>query len=242
MGSFFPVLILAGGLGTRISSIYPDTPKALIPINGKPFIEHQLHLLAREGVTEVILCVEHLSKKIETYLTNAEPLGIDITYSYDGEKLLGTGGAILKACQNLRGPFAILYGDSYLDTDFSPIKRAFLDAEKPGLMTVFKNNNQWDKSNILYKEGQILKYKKGQGNSKLEYEYIDYGLTIFDHKALDHFIDRKFFDLSDVFVDLITNKQLSAYEVKDRFYEIGSPSGLQTLTAHLSDKQSKDSI
>lgn len=242
MGSFFPVLILAGGLGTRISSIYPDIPKALIPINSKPFIEYQLKLLAREGVTEVILCLGHLSKKIETYLINAETFGIDITYSYDGDKLLGTGGAILKASKNLRGPFAVLYGDSYLDTNFSPIKRAFLDAEKPGLMTVFKNNNQWDTSNILYTEGQILKYKKGKGNSKLECEYIDYGLTIFDYKALDHFIERKSFDLSEVFVDLITNKQLAAYEVKDRFYEIGSSSGLQTLTVHLSDKQSKNSI
>jgi N-acetyl-alpha-D-muramate 1-phosphate uridylyltransferase len=233
MGDFPPVIILAGGLGTRISPMYPDLPKALIPINNEPFIVHQLRLLARESVNEVILCVGHLSDQLRDYVGAGKDFGINVSYSYDGDKLLGTGGAVLKAMQNTSGSFAVLYGDSYLDTSFSSIKKAFYESKKLGLMTVYKNNNQWDKSNILCESGLVVAYNKKEPGPDMQ--FIDYGLSIFDHEAFKGFANKPF-DLSEVFSSLINKKQLAAYRVKDRFYEIGSPSGLEALRTYLSSK------
>jgi len=237
MGDFPPVIILTGGLGTRVSPLYPDLPKALIPINDEPFIAHQLRLLARESVSEVILCVGHLSDQLKAYVGSGQDFGVKVSYSYDGDSLLGTGGAVLKGARNVSGPFAVLYGDSYLDTTFLPIKRAFFEAKKTGLMTVYKNDNQWDKSNILCKSGLVVDYNKSNPSSEMH--FIDYGLSIFDHGAFKTLANNKTFDLSEVILHLISNQQLAAYEVKERFYEIGSPSGLEALKMHLSSSSIK---
>jgi len=232
MSDFPPVIILSGGLGTRMSSLYPDLPKALIPINKEPFIAHQLRLLARQSVSEVILCVGHLCEQLEDYVGTGKNFGLRVSYSYDGDKQLGTGGAVLKAIKNIGEPFAVLYGDSYLETQFLPLKKAFFDSKKLGLMTIYKNNNRWEKSNLSSDCGLIIDYNKINPSSNMQ--FIDYGLSIFDQRAFDGFTDKIPFDLSDLFSVLINKQQLAAYEVRERFYEIGSPEGLNQLKEYLS--------
>jgi len=234
MANFPPVLILAGGLGTRVSSLYPDLPKAMIPVNDEPFIGHQLKLLARENVTDVILCLGHLSETIVEYVGNGEAFGLNVQYSYDGEKLLGTGGAILKASLGLNRPFAVLYGDSYLDTNFYPIYDAFQQADKLGVLAVFENKNQMIPSNLSYKFGMVVHYDKNKPSPNMQ--YVDYGLSIFKPQAFSAFADKQSFDLAEVFTALIKEKQLAAYEVKDRFYEAGSEQGINELAAYIKIK------
>ncbi len=237
MGNFFPVIILAGGLGTRISPLYPNLPKSLIPINDEPFISHQLRLLAREFVRDVILCVGHLSNPLQAYVGSGEDFGINVSYSYDGDSLLGTGGAVLKAIQNIKGPFAVLYGDSYLDTKFLPISQAFYESQKQGLMTVFQNNNRWDKSNVSCESGLVIDYNKKAASPEMQ--YIDYGLSIFDKEAFEGFAVKEAFDLSAVFAQLINKKQLTCFEITERFYEIGSPAGIEALKFYLLSSSKK---
>lgn len=185
MIDFPPVFILAGGLGTRVSSIHPDVPKAMVPINGEPFIAHQLRLLAREGVRQVVLCVGYLCQPLVDYVGSGKSFGLSVRYSYDGEKPLGTGGAIRKACQNLDVAFAVLYGDSYLDIAFQPILASFFRSGKLALMTVFKNENHWIPSNIVCKSGLVSRYDKDQTNSEMQ--YVDYGLSIFQPQTFKMF-------------------------------------------------------
>jgi len=234
MTSFPPVLILCGGMGTRMKSVYPDLPKAMMPLNGEPFIAHQLRLLAREAVKKVILCVGYGSESIIEYVGSGHTFGIDIRYSYDGEKLLGTGGAVRQASRGLVGPFAVLYGDSYLDIALASIFNTFKKENKLGLMTVFKNNNRWIPSNVLCDSGLVLEYNKLCPRKGMQ--YVDYGLSVFQPQIFSAISEDEVSDLADVFLSLIKNRQLVAYNVLERFYEAGTPQGLRELESYLNKK------
>lgn len=227
-----PVAILAGGLATRLQSMSEKTPKALIDINGEPFIAHQLRLLKKQKIEKIVLCLGHLGKKIEQFVKDGSQFGLSVEYSYDGEQLLGTGGALKKALPLLSQDFFVLYGDSYLSCDYQEIQQTYLDNKKKGLMTVFKNEGQWDNSNIEYKEGLLINYDKITPTTAMQ--YIDYGLGVLSKNALDTVSFNKATDLACVYQYLLKNKQLAAYEVKKRFYEIGSFKGINDLSAHLS--------
>ena len=220
------LVILAGGMATRLHPVTLSIPKSLIDINGTPFILHQLKLIQNSGVKNVVLCLGNLGKPIENLLGDKFGESVNIQYSYDGDTLLGTGGAILKAFPILSDPFMIIYGDSYLDIDYIEILNYFNDFDKLGLMAVLKNQNKWDKSNIVFRDGNIIRYDKVNDP---EFDHIDYGFSILRKDAFAEFLSRECFDLKDVFKNLISKKQLLGYEVHNRFYEIGSFSGIEEL-------------
>jgi NDP-sugar pyrophosphorylase family protein len=171
---------------------------------------------------------------IKEYIGNGEIFGLKISYSFDGEKLLGTGGAIKNAMDLLDDTFFVMYGDSYLNIDFNPINEYFEKFDKSGLMTVFRNENKWDKSNIILENGNIIKYDKK--NYIHEMKFIDYGLGILKKNAFNDFKEKDVFDLSDLYVNLIKRNGMLGFEVKERFYEIGSIEGLKETTDLLSGK------
>jgi len=229
-----PVVILTGGLATRL---YPETlksPKSLIEVAGKPFIFHQLALLKRQGVCNVILCVGKFGEMIQDYVGDGHAWDLKVQYSYDGEILLGTGGAIKKAIPLLPEIFFVLYGDSYLDVDLKPIMERFESEGKPALMTVYHNKNKWDKSNILFRNGRVVKYDKK--NPIPEMEHLDYGINILRKSIFNDWQDGIPFDLSEVFIKLIEKGEVSAFEVFKRFYEIGSIQGIKETEKYLNTK------
>jgi NDP-sugar pyrophosphorylase family protein len=224
-----PVAILAGGLATRLGTLTERIPKSLIPIAGEPFVAHQLRLLRRSGIQLVILCVGHLGEMIEQVVGDGRGFGMKIEYSYDGATLLGTAGAIRTALPKLGESFFALYGDSYLACDYVAIEQEFLERHKLGLMTVFRNDGQWDTSNVQFEEGRILAYSKKNRTERMR--YIDYGLGAFRAEA---FARTGAADLADVYAELLQAGELAAVEVRERFYEMGSPAGLQEMTDFLS--------
>lgn len=224
MPNNFTVIILAGGLATRL---YPETlkiPKSLIKIYNDPFIKHQLLLLKSKGITNIILSLGNLGEKVEKYIQENNNFDLDIEYSFDGSKLLGTGGAIKNAFSKLSNPFGIIYGDSFLNIEYLDIINYFKQYSTLGLMTVLKNNNLWDKSNIVFRDGKILEYNKDKTG---DYQYIDYGFSILKKESFENFFAKDIFDLKEVFYELVRNNQLIGYEVFNRFYEIGSVSGIK---------------
>jgi len=227
-----PVAILAGGLATRLGSLTEKIPKSLIPIDGEPFVAHQLRLLERNGIRRVILCVGHLGEQIERTVGDGGAFGVEVTYSYDGAMLLGTAGAIRTALPNLDESFFVMYGDSYLACDYAVVEREFFRSSKLGLMTVFHNNGQWDASNVEFEEGRILAYSKKNRNARMR--YIDYGLGVFHAQAFARTHAR---DLAEVYAELLEAGELAAVEVHERFYEIGSPTGLNEMTNFLSPRR-----
>lgn len=230
-----PVAILAGGLATRLHPLTLATLKALVDVAGRPFIEHQLGLLRRAGVERVVLCVGHLGEQAEAALGDGSRYGLVLHYVYDGPTLLGTGGALKKALPLLGDAFLVLYGDSYLECDYPAVTQAFLRSDKLGLMTVFKNDGRWDTSNIEYQDGRILRYDKTTRLPSMR--HVDWGLGALRAEALAGYPEGQPFDLAKVYQDLVAQGELGAYEVRQRFYEIGSPQGLEETRRYLASKK-----
>lgn len=221
----FPVAILAGGLATRLRPLTERIPKALIDVAGKPFIERQLLLLQRHGATRVVLCVGYLGEMVEAAVGDGSKWGMELKYVYDGKTLLGTGGALRRALPLLGEKFLVLYGDAYLRCDYAAVETAFLSSGKLGLMTVFRNVNRWDRSNILFSGEQIIRYDKLHPTTEME--YIDFGLGALQSKVFEAYPDDTPVDLATVYQDLIARNELAGYEVTERFYEVGSHPGLE---------------
>lgn len=234
------VVILAGGLATRLRPLTETIPKSLIAINDEPFIAHQLRLLRQNNINHVVLCVGYLGNQIKDYIGNGKQFGLEVTYSFDGPLLLGTAGAIKQALPLLSEDFFVLYGDSYLPCSFSSVATTFFQKKKLALMTVFHNQGQWDKSNIEFNEGKIQKYdKKNQTDSM---HFIDYGLGIFNKAAFQLLSGNEPYDLATLYQLLLKQEQLAAHEVTERFYEVGSFAGISQLSYYLLQKHTKEFI
>jgi NDP-sugar pyrophosphorylase family protein len=226
-----PVAILAGGLATRLRPITEKIPKSLVPVAGKPFLTHQLQLLHARGIRHAVLCLGHLGEMIQ-HDYGSEAFGVTLDYSFDGPKLLGTGGALKRTLPLLGDEFFVLYGDSYLPIEYRPIAEFFNRSGKLGCMTVFRNEGLYDTSNVVFADGEIKVYDK---KARLpEMRHIDYGLSLFKAAAFESYSAEQPFDLAEVMGRLVREKQLAGFEVKERFYEIGSPAGLSELEVLLS--------
>ena len=232
-----PVAILVGGLAVRLRPLTEEIPKALIPINGKPFIAHQLELLKSRGVSEVVICAYYRGKQIEEFAGDGSRFGLNIRYSYDGPEPLGTGGAIRKALPLLGDAFFVLYGDSYLSIDYSAVEYAFTNSGKDALMTVFRNRDLGDSSNVRFEDGRILAYSKVDRTPEMQ--HIDYGLGAFKRQALETFQENERLDLAKVYQVLLLEGRLAAFEVHQRFYEVGSFEGIRDLETYLKQKEEK---
>ena len=230
-----PIAILAGGLATRLRPLTETVPKVLLEVAGKPFLEHQLAMLRGQGIRRVVLCLGFLGEQIQLKFGDGSAYGVDLLYSFDGPVLLGTGGAIRQAIPLLGETFFVLYGDSYLTIDFGLVARALAQSRKSALMTVFDNQNQWDASNVWFADGQIKLYDKSARIPEMR--HIDYGLSVFHSSVFTAYSGGVPLDLANVLKDLAAKGDLAGYEANQRFYEIGSKSGLEELDRYLTDKK-----
>jgi len=226
-----PVVILAGGLATRLRPLTEKIPKLLVEVAGEPFFSHQIRLLKKNGLTHLVLCAGHLGEKIVASYGDGAKFGVRIDYSFDGPRLLGTGGALIQALPRLGDAFYVLYGDSYLPIDYRAVGDFFLKSGQPGLMTVYENQERYDASNVWFEGGEIRAYDKK--NKIPQMRHIDYGLGLFRAAAFDGWPRNAAVDLADVQKALAARGQLAGCEIKQRFYEIGSPAGLAELDALL---------
>ena len=235
MMPMLPVVILAGGLATRLRPITETIPKALVEINGEPFLAHQLRLLRRNGVERVVMSVAYKGEMIQEFARDGRGYGLDIDYVFDGPTYLGTGGAIQNALPHLGGAFFTLYGDSYLTCDFSSVQAAFVASRRQALMTVYQNDGLFDTSNVEFTDGRIVRYDKRERAATMR--HIDYGLGVFEAAAFAAYPKGGTLDLAAVFQDLLRAGQLAAFEVSERFYEIGTSEGIRETAAFIGREQ-----
>lgn len=227
-------VILCGGKATRLYPLTEKIPKSMIRIKGKTFLEYQLDLLKKNGLNDIVLCIGDKGEQIREYFADGKRFGVKISYSSDGKKLLGTGGALKKAEKILDNVFLAMYGDSYLPFDFQKAISFFRKNSGLGMMTVFRNKDKYVKSNTKI-EGNLVKYYSKKRKIK-NTDCIDYGVSVFRKAALKLIPQNQPSDLSDLHKALIKRKQLLAYPAKQRFYEIGSLSGLEEFKRYLKRK------
>jgi NDP-sugar pyrophosphorylase family protein len=232
-----PVVILAGGLGTRMRPATQTVPKALIPVNGRPFADIQLTLLRSLGVSEVVYSIGYLGHAIVRHVGDGRQFGLRVRYVDDGPRPLGTAGALRAVIDSGLDAesFGVINGDSYLSLDLHDIEHAFERSGYPALMTVMRNRDQWDASNVVFQDGRVTVYDKSRPEgSRGRMEWIDYGFAILARAAVIRRVSPgEVAQLSDLMRDLSAAGELAGYEVRDRFYEVGSPGGLADLESHL---------
>jgi N-acetyl-alpha-D-muramate 1-phosphate uridylyltransferase len=230
MNALPSVCILAGGRGMRLGEFVDQIPKPLLEVAGEPFLFHQLRLLAANGATHAILCVGYLGEQIEEHV-GEEQFGIRVDYSYDTPGLDGTLGAIRRALPLLPDRFLVLYGDTYLRLDYRAADRDWRDSRCLGLMTVFHNDGRWDRSNVEFEDGRVLRYDKTAPTEQMR--WIDYGLGGLQASAL-RLVGEDERELASLYRLLAERGELCGYEARERFYEIGSPDGLAETESFLS--------
>lgn len=229
-----PVIILAGGLATRLRPITEKIPKALVEVNGKPFLDYQMRLLAANGVTRAVLSVAYRGEMIEEFLGDGSRYGVAVSYSYDGPAYLGTAGAIRKAMPQLGDAFFTLYGDSYLTVPFDAVERTFLASGKQALMTVYRNEGLFDTSNVEFTGGRIVTYDKKARTEAMR--HIDYGLGVFRAEVFGGLAEGESGDLAALYQNILRRGELAAYEVAERFYEIGTVAGIEDTSRFLAER------
>jgi len=224
------VAILTGGLATRLGDLTRNQPKSMLKIRGKTFLEYQLELLSRAEIKNIVLCIGHMGEQIERHFGNGRNYGVNIEYSLEDE-LLGTAGALKKAEALLNEVFFTMYGDSYLFLDFRATMRYFKSLNKLALMTVYKNYDQYARSNTVVEGNLVKKFSKKERTEGMV--YIEYGANIFNKEALRMIPENQFYSLDDLFHRLVEMDELLAFEVKERFYEIGSPQGVKEFEEYI---------
>jgi MurNAc alpha-1-phosphate uridylyltransferase len=224
-------VILAGGVASRLGAQAGELPKTLVPVGGRPFADHQLTWLAEQGVEEVVYCIAYRGDQIREYVGDGSKWSLSVTYVDEGTALRGTGGALRLAYDEgaLTGSFAVLYGDAYLRLDLPSVFRTFEGSGQPALMTVIRNEGRWDNSNADFDGKLVTRYSKSEG----DFEWIDYGLLVLERDVVAEIPADEPSDLADLLSRLAEEGRLAGFEVKERFYEIGSPPGLAELEAFL---------
>jgi NDP-sugar pyrophosphorylase family protein len=225
------MVIICGGLGTRLGHLTKYLPKSMIQIEGKPFLEYQIENLKKQSITDIVLCVGYQSEKIEEYFGNGIRFGVNIKYSFEKEKLLGQMGAVKNAEPLLQDTFFIMYGDSYLSVDLHKVQNFFMQHDKPALMVVYKNHDKYDRSNIIIQDNMVVGY--GEKQRTRDMIYIDYGTSVFRKKVLDYTPKDTPYSTEQFFSDLIKKQELMAFESQERFYHIGNPEALEEFRNYI---------
>ena len=228
------VAIPAGGLGTRLGPLTKDMPKALVPVNGRPFLAHVLDLLKEHGLARIVICAAHHAEQLEQVFGDGSNFDVHIAWRRDGPRLLGTGGALRGAVDLLDEEFLVLYGDTYLDIDYGAVVRAFRESGKPALMTVFRNSGKFDTSNVVFRQGRLLRYSKSERTPEMD--YIDYGLTALRRELIAELPPEGPADLAELYSRLVREGRMAGHEVFQRFYEIGTPAGLAETERYLRER------
>lgn len=225
---------MAGGLGTRMSRFTSSIPKALIPVNGEPFVRLQLRNLQSYGVDEVVICTGYLGELIEDEIRNSSPVNMRVSCVPDGPHLLGTGGSLRMLAERhmLDSSFLYTYGDSYLTIDHGEIYRSFDGARYDALMTVCENSAGHETSNAEVISGRVALYRKGSPTIRMK--WIDYGLSVIKRDVVTSMIAPNMStDISAMFHQLSVSSRLQAAISESRYFEIGSETGLTELESFL---------
>ena len=227
--------ILVGGLGTRLGSLTKSVPKPMVPVAGKPFLEHEIGLLKGRGIEDFVLCVGHLGEQVEAYFGDGARWGVRVRYSYDGPKLLGPAGALKKAEPLLEDRFFVTYGDAYLRADYLRLMRALEWSGKLGAMAVYENHGRYGRSDVVVKDGMVVRYDKGADGAGMD--WVNFGVSVLRKRALSLVPEGRECSEEEFYGELIERGELLAFPVEDRFYEIGTPDSLKEFEEFISGRQ-----
>ena len=217
-------VILAGGLGKRLGDLTKHVPKAMVPIAGKPFLHHVIQLLKRNGIVDIVICIGYLGWRVKEFFGDGETMGINIKYSEEGDKLLGTGGALKQAQNMLADYFLVLNGDTYLPVNYGELEREFLKLGKKALMVVYNNEDDTGVKNNVALDDALRVARFDKEHVSPELKYVEAGAIMLRREVLDLIQAGIPISLEEgVYQHLIERKEMAAFISPQRFYDIGTP-------------------
>ncbi|MDC3358747.1 sugar phosphate nucleotidyltransferase [Pseudomonadales bacterium] len=220
------VVILAGGFGTRLRSVVSDVPKPMAPVNGKPFLAHQMELWKNQGVTTFILSVGYLSGVIIDFFKDSY-LGVPVKYALE-HRPLGTGGGLLLAMEELNSdePFFLVNGDTYLGVDAEKILKFHSSKRSEVTLSLFRAEERDRFGGVKLTEGnRIVEFGPNKADIS---ELANGGVYVVDPKAIrkNYRRSNKKISLEDeIWPDLLSDGcRFFGFEVDGDFLDIGVPS------------------
>ncbi len=229
-------VILAGGLGTRISTLLGDVPKALATVGGRPFLEWKVNELTRNGITSATLLLGHGSAPITELLSTWQSKGrsrISLEVALDGPRLLGTGGALKQHIRSLPETFYLTYGDNLLDLPYQELQQMANQFPFASVIAVTDRIGSADTLNCLLCDGKVARHNKSGAS---EFNTLDYGVMLLQRQAVEAAAAQLNgpFDLSLILEALAEQGDLVAVMTRERYWEIGTPESLERLRDHVS--------
>jgi NDP-sugar pyrophosphorylase family protein len=227
-------VILAGGLGTRLWPLTREIPKPMAPVAGAPYLEHQLRLLKRQGIADILLLTGYLGDQIEEYFGEGERLGLSIAYSRETTPL-GTGGALREAGPGLEDRFVLIYGDSFLPIAYADVLGALNGDHVEGVVVVCDNrlvDTSVPNNIAIDREGFIVRYDKDSPEDP-GLSHVEAGVLAFRRSILDLIPPGVVSLEKEIFGRLILKRSLLSYTTTQRFYDIGTPERLRRIEAYL---------
>jgi NDP-sugar pyrophosphorylase family protein len=224
------VVILAGGLGTRLGPLTQQMPKPMVRVAGIPYLEHQLRLLARQELREIVLLTAYLGEQIEAYFGDGDSLGLSIRYSREPLPL-GTGGALRLAGPLLEDTFLVIYGDSYLPVSYADVFRSLSSSAALGALVLYHDpTGETDvPGNVaLSKEGLVTRYDKVAVFDP-ELKYTEAGVLALRRPVIDLIPAGRVSLEREIFPVLIQRQALMGLPTRQRFYDIGTPERLKAI-------------
>jgi len=223
-------VILAGGLGTRLGELTRDTPKVMLHVAGRPFLYYIIRLLGNQGTKEIVICAGYLGEQVKNFFGDGRKLGVNIKYSEESVKLLGTGGALKQAQAMLDRHFLVLNGDTYLPIDYRKVEEEYLGLGRKALMVVYNNKADTGVTNniALDRDKMVVRYDKDSTLPDLR--YVEAGAIVLQKETLDFVVQGTKVSLEEgIYRRLIEQREMAVYITRQRFYDIGTPEQRQVF-------------
>jgi len=220
------VVIMAGGLGTRLGELTKDTPKPMLKVGAKPMVEHIIDMFVSHGFTKFMLSVNYKSEVIKEYFGDGSKFGIEVKY-LEEKKRLGTGGALSLIGTELNEPFFVTNGDVLSSLDYEELLSYHKKESSTATMCIRKDSYQIPYGVIEIDEQNNIKDMK---EKPIKEFFINTGIYVLEPKVLNHVPKDEFFDLPSLF-DVLRNENhaTKSFEITDYWIDMGKPSDYKAI-------------
>jgi mannose-1-phosphate guanylyltransferase len=230
-------VILSAGFGTRIKSLFPDVPKVMVPMLGKPILEWHIERLRDHGVKEIFINLHYLPEVITNYFGDGSKWNIKITYATEAPDILGTAGGMKNFDGLLHDNFFLIYGDIFNLLDYTKMAEAFaMHPEAIGMTIVGVNDHPHDSDLVAVDDD--LKFVKVYPRPNIElpaHWRTMRALFIFNEKILKYIPATQYYEIDrDLLPDVLQKGEtLYGYETKDFLKDIGTPERYKQVEEYL---------
>lgn len=233
--------ILAAGIGSRLSPLTDDIPKAMVPVAGKPMILHLLERLAGFGITEFVVNLHHHAGKLQAYLESLKLPGVSIMFSHERDTLLDTGGALKRAAHFFAGSSPLLIHNVDVQTSLAPGTLLTTHSQRDALATLAVRKRESSRYLLFDSEMRLCGWKNVKTGEKIivnepeeELSPLAFsGVQIVSPELFEHFPSANRFSLIELYLSAASTGRITGYiHDEDEWHDLGTPESIRMIDDH----------